>query len=328
MESADLQARARGGDWRSAINLARSHDFDSEGGPPLRSEAMTRASLRTFLALLVTISACSDDGDDKATASAGSTSGPTSTSMSTSGPTSTSMSTSGPTSTSEGSGSESSSTTAGATNSTGTTDATSSSATTGGDLPDGTACSGDAECLSGDCYVIPFFGGICGPCNEDADCEGGGCSPPNPFNGTPSSCNMGAAGGGCETDAVCMQGLKCGNVLDLLDLIQLNTCGECTSDAQCMPGLICAPQIKVADFAGVNTCIEPGALPQDAYCLLDGNGNQACMSGVCSSVEIMGVDQIGACGECQTDADCNGNTICTPGEFDLDPVALTGSKCL
>lgn len=123
-----------------------------------------------------------------------------------------------------------------------------------------------------------------------------------------------------------MQGLVCGNVLDLLGLITLDTCGECKSDGDCTPGQLCAPDVSVGDFSGVNECIAPGSLPQDAYCLLDGNGDDACMSGICSVVDVMGLAQLGACGECDSGTDCNGGT-CVAGELVIDTGVLTGSTC-
>jgi hypothetical protein len=200
----------------------------------------------------------------------------------------------------------------------------------GGDLPNGSACTTDGECMSGNCYVVPFLGGQCGECNEDADCAdstGGGCTPPNPFMSNGSTCNMGEAGGGCESDAVCMDGLSCGNVLDLLGLIQINTCGECATDADCDMGMICAPVVSVMDFSGVNSCIMPNSLPQDSFCNLEGNGNDACESGICSTIDIMGLAQVGSCGECNTDMDCGMGQTCTPGEFILDTGTLVGSTC-
>jgi hypothetical protein len=204
---------------------------------------------------------------------------------------------------------------------------------TGGDLPNGSSCTSDGECMSGNCYVVPFLGGQCGECNEDADCAdttGGGCTPPNPFETSGSTCNMGEVGGGCESSDVCQDGLSCGNVLDLLGLIQINTCGECADDSNCMGGDICAPIVVVSDFSGVNSCIMPGSLEQDAFCKLaaeGGNGDAACMSGICSTIDIMGLASIGACGECNEDADCGGNGTCVAGTFDLDTAALSGSTC-
>lgn len=198
--------------------------------------------------------------------------------------------------------------------------------TTGGSSANGSSCTADSECLSGNCYVVPFLGGQCGECNEDADCAAGGCTLMNPFETTGSVCNMGEVGGGCESSSVCQGGLSCSNALNLLNLIELNTCGECLTDADCM-GTICAPLVSISDFSGYNACIEPGSLAQDSFCNLGGNGDDACMTGICSTVDIMGLDQLGACGECKTSADCGGNGTCVAGVFDLDTAVLTGSTC-
>ncbi|NJK32891.1 MAG: hypothetical protein HC927_11065 [Deltaproteobacteria bacterium] len=201
------------------------------------------------------------------------------------------------------------------------------SADTAGDLPDGAACTSDAECLSANCYTVPFLGGYCGECTNDDDCSGGGCTAPNPFDPAPiSTCNMGELGGGCESDEVCEKGLTCGNVLDLLGLIKINTCGNCSTTDDCIGGQICAPIVVVEDFSGIDDCIDPGTLPQNSFCQLPpGNGAEACED-FCSVVDIMGIAQIGACGECESDADCGGGT-CTPGEFVLDSGMLLGSTC-
>jgi hypothetical protein len=204
-------------------------------------------------------------------------------------------------------------------------ESTDESTTDGGELPNGSTCTIDWECSSNNCYVVPFLGGQCGECNEDADCPDGGCTPPNPFEAFGSFCNLGELGGGCESTDVCMPGLVCGNVLDLLGLIQINTCGNCESDLDC-PGQLCAPLADIGEFNGFNDCIDSGSLPQDSYCLLEGNGDQACASGVCSTIDIMGLAEIGACGECNSDADCLGGT-CVFGEFVLDTGTLTGSTC-
>jgi hypothetical protein len=197
-------------------------------------------------------------------------------------------------------------------------------------LPMGATCTSDDECGSCNCYVVPFLGGQCGECNEDVDCAdstGGGCTPPNPFMSNGSTCNTGEAGGGCESTEVCMDGLTCGTVLDLLGLIQISTCGECMTDADCTDQ-ICAPVVIVQDFNGQNTCIDQNSLGQDSFCNLTGNGNDACMSGICSTIDIMGLAQVGACGECNTDADCMGGGTCTAGEFILDTGTLVGSTCM
>ncbi|PRQ04150.1 hypothetical protein ENSA5_10400 [Enhygromyxa salina] len=198
---------------------------------------------------------------------------------------------------------------------------------TGGDAPNGATCTSDGECLSGNCYIVPLLGGQCGECNEDADCSEGGCTAPNPFENNGSTCNMGEAGGGCETDDVCMEGLSCGNVLSLVGgLITMDTCGQCASDNDCTDQ-ICAPVVSVEDFSGENTCIEANSLPQDSYCKLEGNGDEACGSGICSTIDIEGLAEVGACGECNTDDDCDEGT-CQAGEFVIETGSLVGSTCV
>lgn len=205
-------------------------------------------------------------------------------------------------------------------------ESTTESSTDGNGFPDdGTSCTSDDECMSNNCYLVPFLGGTCGECNEDADCPDGGCTAPNVFDSGIAVCNVGEFGGGCETTSVCMPGLVCANVLDLLGLIQITTCGECDSSSDCSNGQICAPVASIEEFGGANECIAPGSLPQDAYCLLDGNGDQAC-NDLCSTVDMQGLAEIGACGECNTDGDCGGGN-CIAGEFDVDTAVLTGSIC-
>jgi hypothetical protein len=192
----------------------------------------------------------------------------------------------------------------------------------------GTSCTSDAECSSCSCYVVPFVGGQCGECSGDEDCAdttGGGCTPPNPFESSGSVCNMGELGGGCETTEVCEDGLTCGTVLSILGTIEINTCSNCETDADCAEGLICSPDVDVQEFSGILDCIEPGSMLQDEFCDLEGNGDEACAD-FCSSVDIMGIAQIGACGECRDDDDCDGGT-CMFGGFDLDTGTLTGSTC-
>jgi hypothetical protein len=195
----------------------------------------------------------------------------------------------------------------------------------------GAVCTSNAECDSCNCYLVPFLGGQCGECDNvdgDKDCAeitGGGCTPPNPFENNGSTCNMGEAGGGCQSSDVCAEGLSCGNVLSLLGVVEINTCGECASDADCDGGDICAPIVVVEEFNGQNTCIVPGTLPQHSFCNIGAAGDAACMD-ICSTVDIMGLAQVGACGECKNNDDCNGGT-CTFGAFDIGNGTLTGSVC-
>src|SRR5690606_13382423 len=171
----------------------------------------------------------------------------------------------------------------------------------------------NCECASGNCYNVPFLGGQCVECDNvegDLDCvdiTGGGCSSPNPYENNGSTCNMGEIGGGCQSSDVCQDGLVCSNVFDLLGIIQINTCGVCDTDADCTAPDICAPVVDLSAFSGSKDCILPGSLPQDSYCNLDGNGNEACED-VCSVVDVQGIAEVGACGQCLSDADCNGGS--------------------
>jgi hypothetical protein len=287
--------------------------FESEGDLPVKINSLTTTTLSFFALLgLTVISPACNKGDDGDAEEVGDGDGDTDTTGDSESGESTGDTTTEDTTTEDTTTTES------------TTETTE---TTGGDLPNGSSCTSDGECLSGNCYVVPFLGGQCGECNEDADCPAGGCTPPNPFEANGSVCNMGELGGGCETTDVCMEGLVCGNVLDLLGLIQINTCGNCEDDAACSDGQICAPVVSVMDFSGINDCIDPNSLPQDSFCNLMGNGNEACESGICSTIDIMGLAQVGACGACNEDADCMGGQTCTAGEFVLDSGTLVGSTC-
>jgi len=196
----------------------------------------------------------------------------------------------------------------------------------------GATCTSNCECASGNCYLVPFVGGQCGECDNvegDMDCAeitGGGCTPPNPFEGNGSTCNNGELGGGCQSSEVCEEGLVCSTVLDLLSgVITISTCSNCETDNDCEAPNICAPVVDVAEFSGINDCVAPDSLPQDSYCNLGDNGDAAC-EGICSVVDVEGITEIGACGECVDDNDCNGGT-CVPGSFDLGGGTLSGSSC-
>ncbi|MFV8751367.1 hypothetical protein ACNOYE_12550 [Nannocystaceae bacterium ST9] len=231
-------------------------------------------------------------------------------------------------STSEGSTSEEStseeSTSEESTSEESTSEESTSETSTNPDSP----CTSDEECgPGGSCYVVPFVGGVCGECNEDIDCPSGGCTPPNPSLGTGPVCNQGEFGAGCESDEVCADGLQCGTAIDLVGLITIESCGTCLADQDCLDDQICAPLVALTEFYGVKDCIAPNSLAQNSYCDLNEAGEQACASGICSSVDIQGLAQIGACGECNVGADCPSG-LCMPGAFVVDTGELLGSTCL
>ncbi len=275
-------------------------------------------------ALLMAAPACG--GDDGGETDAGTSAGPDAS-------TTNATSDGGATSTTAGSDGGSSSSGANTTTSTtdapttGTTAGTTSEDTTNPDgAPNGSPCTASAECMSGKCYNVPLLGGQCGECEGDADCDGGGCTPPNPFGMDGPTCNMGELGGGCETTEVCMDGLSCATVLDILGLVTISTCGNCSDDSDC-GDQICAPLVNVDEFSGFNECIDAGSVPQDGFCNVGANGDAACESGICSEVDIMGLASVGSCGECSSDADCGGGT-CQAGAFDFETGVLTGSTCV
>lgn len=194
----------------------------------------------------------------------------------------------------------------------------------------GGSCTEQCECISEKCYFVPAIGGSCGDCESDADCPEGGCSIPNPLAMPPvgSVCNMGEAGGGCETDDVCQEGLFCGTLLDVPGILTLSTCGQCLVDADCGEQL-CSPTIDVANFTGQKLCVDPMSVPNGQACDLMGTGNMACMSGICASVDIMGIAQVGVCGDCSVDADCDmaAGEVCLAADIDTMTGEVTPPTC-
>jgi hypothetical protein len=140
-------------------------------------------------------------------------------------------------------------------------------------------------------------------------------------------CNQGEVGGGCESSEVCQDDATCGTVLDLLGLIQINTCGECATDDDC-GGKRCVPVVTVSTFSGSTMCLGIGSLAQDSFCDLEGDGDAACERGLCAPVDVMGLAEVGACGECKGDTDCpDSSPPCGDGTLDISTGALTGSSC-
>jgi hypothetical protein len=195
-------------------------------------------------------------------------------------------------------------------------------------------CTSDDECLGAYCHVVPFLGGVCGECASDDQCTNG-CTAPNYFGPdgvgpdclpvSGSYCNDGSLGEGCQTDAACVGGLTCENAMSLLGLIEINGCSDCASDADC-GAQICTAMVDFGSFRGHKTCVSPGSLAQNEMCDLEGNGDVACASGICSTVNIMGLAEIGVCGECNTDSDCDFG-FCDVGSFDLETGVALGSTC-
>ncbi len=214
-----------------------------------------------------------------------------------------------------------------------TTDAaTDTDATTGNPvepMPDGASCTEDVECESGNCYFISILGGICGECNADEDCADGGCSLPNPLAMPPvgARCNMGEPGAGCETMAVCQDGFLCETILEAPGILEVKTCSACGTDADCENGELCSPTFDVLNISGQKVCVAPGTVPNGDGCDHLGSGDLACMSGLCATVDIMQILQLGVCGDCGVDADCTAPDICLPADIDIATGVVTPPLC-
>lgn len=196
--------------------------------------------------------------------------------------------------------------------------------------PDGASCETNEECISGFCYYIAILGGICGECNVDADCESGGCSLPNPLAQPPTGahCNMGEPGAGCMSDEICEEGYTCESILNVPGILEASTCSECETDADCDMGMLCSPAYDILNISGQRVCVEPGSVPNGEGCdHLSGTGNMACESGLCATVDIMKLLQLGVCGDCSVDADCMEPDVCLPADIDVTTGMVTPPTC-
>jgi hypothetical protein len=224
-----------------------------------------------------------------------------------------------------------------------TTTDDSTSTTNGGacqdpeDQPQSAQCS-DASgcgCASGKCFVIPILGGFCSECLDDDDCPGG-CTIPNPLAGIGATCNLGGPAAGCGSDVTCLNSCagQCGLVLGVPGIIDVSTCGQCKTDAECTnprrPN--CTPEYDVENFTGQLVCKADGSVPNGEGCSLteDGMGeplgNAACQSGKCGQANVMGLLKFGICGECNSNADCQGQS-CTDPVVDLESGTLVPAMC-
>lgn len=196
-------------------------------------------------------------------------------------------------------------------------------------MPNGASCEENEECVSGFCFFISILGGICGECNADTDCPDGGCSLPNPLAQPPvgATCNMGGPGEGCMTDAVCEDGLVCAPILAVPGILEANTCSECLTDAECTEGTLCSPTYDVLNISGQRTCVPPGSVPNGEGCDHLGTGNMACASGLCATVDIMMLLQVGVCGDCAVDADCTPPDVCLPADIDIATGTVVPPTC-
>jgi len=193
----------------------------------------------------------------------------------------------------------------------------------------GAMCEVNEECISGFCFYINLLGGICGECLVDSDCPDGGCSLPNPLAQPPvgAHCNMGEPGAGCMSDDICQDGYVCATILEVPNILMANTCSECLDDSGCTAPQLCSPTYDVLNISGQKLCVDPGTVPNGEGCDFMGTGDEACMSGLCAMVDIMGLLQVGVCGDCEVDADCTAPDVCLPADVDLATGSVTPPTC-
>jgi len=284
-----------------------------------------RTPLAPLLPLIFALGAACGDDEARSTGF-GSQTGVTSASTTTAG-------TSGGGSSGEGStGDETAGSTGDPTNASGATLTTTSTSTTGdpNGLPNGSECTEDSECKTGNCFTIPipindFPMGICADCDEDVDCTDAGtgisCTlNPQVFNAV---CTDGGPASYCQSQAACKPGLFCDELVDGAMGLLPNTCGECRDDADCAMGTRCVATVDVATYAGTKKCAAPGSVANDDLCPLT-NGDAMCASGHCGVLDLAGLLMVGVCGACGSDADCGGGT-CTAPKFDS---GFLGSFCM
>ena len=211
------------------------------------------------------------------------------------------------------------STTTGATSTTSTTSTTGAeTATTEDGLPNGSECSEPSQCGSGHCFLLGPLGGICGECTTDADCRYG-CGTANPLVDPPlpSTCDDGMLGAGCSDDLACLDGLVCSSVVEVPGIVDVGTCGTCGVDVGCAPDEACTLVADYNQLQGQHDCVPAGSTPDGMSCSLQFDGESACANH-CEAVTVMGLLEIGICGECLADDDCMGlGETCVSGSFNL-----------
>jgi len=187
-------------------------------------------------------------------------------------------------------------------------------------FPNGDSCTEPSECQSGHCYVIPMLGGLCGECTSDADCRYG-CGTANPLLDppAPSTCDDGLLGAGCESDDSCESDFVCAAVLDIPGVITVGTCGTCRGSGDCGSGQACNLIADYVTVQGQHECVTVGSEPDGETCSLPFDGEAACANH-CAPVSVMGLFELGVCGECRDGADCGNGGTCLPGRFNFgDP---------
>jgi len=192
-------------------------------------------------------------------------------------------------------------------------------------LPLGSPCEDpECDCESDQCFVVEPLGGVCSECDEDADCEpepGFGCNFGNPLTHTPAVCSGGERPQGCEIDGDCPMGQYCLTVIEVPGILSVTTCSDCKGDIGCMAGELCVPTVDIANAGGYYSCVDPGSVPDESGCNVDGDGTE-CASGQCAPAALMGVPIVAVCSPCNEDGDCGGGMTCQLPEVAIEGDAL------
>ncbi|MCA9695092.1 MAG: hypothetical protein KC636_36270 [Myxococcales bacterium] len=206
----------------------------------------------------------------------------------------------------------------------------SDSDSSGGPQPNGSACSSDAECESGICYMIPMIPqGFCSECQDGDDCPDDKPSCSIDILQMSAVCTAATLGAQCDNDAVCQSGGEdyyCKSLIPGVEFIlpQLKTCGECGDDGDC-DAQICNPFLDINSFGGYYECVDPGSVANNELCSSD----EACSSGHCDALDTSALGlpiPVNACGECSDDSDCMGNQTCQQGALSM--MGFSGSICV
>ena len=95
----------------------------------------------------------------------------------------------------------------------------------------------------------------------------------------------------------------------------------------------CTPEYKLGNLTGRLVCLPDGAVPNHGGCspVLDEMGeplgDEACASGICGAFTHMKLLELGACGECRADSDCDPGQQCTAPQVDFETGVLLGATC-
>lgn len=224
------------------------------------------------------------------------------------------------------SGSDSSGTTQGTLSTSSNTHVTTSSDSTSTsssakELPYGSPCTQDQQCLSGLCSSVEIRevdGSLvstqrCSRCKTDQECEGSAeeknyCAPVSEGSVTYLACSKGALGDRCTQDQHCGDTRTCAMVPRDKGFW---ACSTCQSDSDCTnePGSRCLVRVDEKELRLYRGCSKPR--PNGSLCSVILGEEQGECTAYCVSVPKLG-QEMGICGECRSSEDCPSGGTCKP----------------